>query len=163
MVDPGIRNKISNCSVAILIALSQNWHETIRVREIDMANNSSQSNGDMSFSVNINDYGDADVMTFGTSIRKVSNLREVVNDVEKTALSHCLQSEFSSKLNVSTQSWVDLGLDCKVLSVGRKGWRNGKVKFEITVKFYPDEPEPEELSQAQSSFDDIRQMVNKLS
>lgn len=30
-----------------------------------MANNSSQSNGDMPFSVDIDDYGDADVVAFG--------------------------------------------------------------------------------------------------
>jgi len=38
-----------------------------------------------------------------------------------------------------------------------------KIKFEITVKFYPDEPEVEEINQAESPLDDIRLMMDKLS
>lgn len=163
MADKSWRHQISNCSVAVLIASSPNWHEIIRVREIDMANSFSQSNGNMSFSVDINDYDDADVVAFDTTIHKVSNLRKIVNSVENTALSNCLCIEFGSKLNVSNQSWVDPGIDCEVLSVGTKGWKKGKLKVELTVKFYPDEPLPEEVNQAQSSFDDIRLMVNKIS
>ena len=163
MADKSWRRQLSSCSVAIVITLSPNWDEIIRVREIDMANNSSQSNGNMPFSVDINDYADADVVVFGTTIHKVSNLRKIVNGVEKNALTHCLHSEFSSKLNVTTQSWVDPGIDCEVLSGGGKGWRKGKLKFELTAKFYPDEPLPEEVNQAESLFDDIRHMVNKIS
>ena len=42
-------------------------------------------------------------------------------------------------------------------------WKKGKIKVELTVKFYPDEPDVEEVNQAESSLDDIRLMVNKLS
>lgn len=166
-----MRRQISNCSVAVLIALSPNWHEIIRVREIDMANNSSQSNGDMPFSVDINDYGDADVVAFGTTTHKLSKLKEALKLVMNNAISSCLYSEFNSKLNVATGNWVNPGADCEILKVGGKGWKKGKIKFEITVKFYPDEPDVEEVltsneqkvNQAELPLDDIRLMVNKLS
>ena len=128
-----------------------------------MENNPSQSNGNMPFGVDINDYGDADVVAFGTTMHKLSNLRKAVNDVKKTELTDFLCNEFSSRLKVTNESWVTPGTDCEILKVGGKDWKKGKIKVELTVKFYPDEPETEEVSQADSSFDDIRLMVNKIS
>ena len=61
--------------------------------------------------------------------------------------------------------------DCEILSVGGKDWKKGKLKVELTVKFYPDEPEvqevltsnKQEVNQAESPLDDIRFTMNKLS
>ena len=44
-----------------------------------MANKiSSQSNGDMPFSVDLNNYGDADVVAFATAMHKLGKFRDVV-------------------------------------------------------------------------------------
>ncbi len=42
------------------------------------------------------------------------------------------------------------GLECEVLKPGAKNWHKGKIKVELTVKFYPDEPE-EEIEENESS------------
>ena len=57
------------------------------------------------------------------------------------------------------------------MKVGGKDWKKGKVKLKIVVEFYPDEPnidkiptsDGQKVNQAQSSLDDIRLMVDKLS
>ena len=123
-----------------------------------MANSSSQSH-----SVNLNDFDGADVIAFGITIHKVSNLRKVLNEVNRTELTNFLYKEFSSRLDVTDQSWVTPGIACDVLSVSGKGWKKGKLKVELVVKFYPDEPETEKVSQAQSALNAIDLMLDKLS
>ena len=123
-----------------------------------MANNSSQS-----YSVNLNDFDGTDVIALGINVHKVSNLKKVVNEVKRTELTNFLYKEFSSRLNVTDQNWVTPGITCDVLSVGGKGWKKGKLKVELVVKFYPDEPETEEVGQAQSALNAIDLMLDKLS
>ncbi|MGK7920709.1 MAG: KGK domain-containing protein [Trichodesmium sp.] len=42
------------------------------------------------------------------------------------------------------------GLECEILKPGTKGWQKGKIKVELNVKFYPDEPE-EDIEENESS------------
>ncbi|NEN93548.1 MAG: hypothetical protein F6K48_33605, partial [Okeania sp. SIO3H1] len=42
------------------------------------------------------------------------------------------------------------GLECEVLKPGAQSWQKRKLKVELTVKFYPDEPE-EEIQKNESS------------
>ncbi|NEQ36201.1 MAG: hypothetical protein F6K40_07835 [Okeania sp. SIO3I5] len=42
------------------------------------------------------------------------------------------------------------GLECEVLKPGDQSWQTGKIKVELNVKFYPDEPE-EETAENESS------------
>ena len=42
------------------------------------------------------------------------------------------------------------GLECEVLKPGAQSWQKGKIKVELNVKFYPDEPE-EETAENESS------------
>ncbi|NEP77394.1 MAG: hypothetical protein F6K17_33895 [Okeania sp. SIO3C4] len=75
------------------------------------------------------------------------------------------------------------GLECEVLKPGAQNWQKGKLKVELTVKFYPDEPEEEteknessqseneaenssdnnseELETEVSPLDDLRQKFNQ--
>ena len=61
--------------------------------------------------------------------------------------------------------WFGQGVECQLLRPGSEGWRKGKLKIEISLKFYPDElneakvagkvePEPDE-----SPLDSIRQLT----
>jgi hypothetical protein len=130
-----------------------------------MANKiSSQSNGDMPFSVDINDYGDADVVAFSAATHKIGKFKAAIKNMswQGGSLRQYLYNELNSALGIGA-GWVEPGADCEILRVGGKDWQKGKIKFEITVKFYPDEPEVEEINQAESPLDDIRLMMDKLS
>jgi hypothetical protein len=49
--------------------------------------------------------------------------------------------------------WFEEGVDCKILKAGDSGWRQGKLKINVTVEFIPDEPE---IPEYQSPLDEIR-------
>ncbi|NEQ74610.1 MAG: hypothetical protein F6K23_17125 [Okeania sp. SIO2C9] len=68
------------------------------------------------------------------------------------------------------------GVECEVLRLGVQSWQKGKIKVELTVKFYPDESEEEieeneaensgdnnseELENEVSPLDDLRQKFNQ--
>jgi hypothetical protein len=124
----------------------------------------SQNNGDKSFSVDINDYGDGDVVAFSTATHKLGKFKAAIKNMSQQggSLRQYLHNELNSALGIGA-GWVEPGADCEILRVGGKDWQKGKIKFEITVKFHPDEPEVEEVNQAESPLDDIRLMVDKLS
>ena len=134
MADQRRRRQISNCSVAVLIALSPNWHEIIRVREIDMANNSSQSNGVMPFSVDLDNYDDADVVAFGTTMHKIGKVKAAIKQMSRSSgsLDTYLYNELTSSLGTSNW-WIGPGTDCEILKVSGKDWKKGKVKLRIVV------------------------------
>ena len=60
--------------------------------------------------------------------------------------------------------WFSSGVECQLLSSGLQGWRKGKLKIEITLKFYADEPEEAKpvlnglLEAVESPLDSLRQM-----
>ena len=100
----------------------------------------------MSFSVDIDDYGDADVMTFENNImHKIGKVKAATKQMSQVrgALDAYLYKEFNNSLGTSTH-WLS-GANCEILRVDGKEWKKGKLKFELTVKFYPDEPDEQEL------------------
>ena len=129
-----------------------------------MTNNSSQSNGNIPFSVDLDNYDDADVVAFGTTMHKVGKVKAAIKEMSRSrgSLDTYLANELKTSLGTSNW-WVAPGTDCEILKVGGRDWKKGKVKLRIVVEFYPDEPDVEEVNQAESSLDDIRLMVNKLS
>ena len=127
-----------------------------------MANNSSPSDGDMKFSVELDDYDDADVVAFGTTIHKLGRFKGLVEKMRQSSLFQHLGNEFKSALDVAFFPWLEPGADCEILKASGKGWKKGKLKFELTVKFYPDEPEIEEVKQAEPSLDSMRLTMDKL-
>ncbi|PZD74879.1 hypothetical protein C1752_00942 [Acaryochloris thomasi RCC1774] len=42
------------------------------------------------------------------------------------------------------EAWFTDGLDCEILEPSSQGWQKGKVRFKVTLEFYPDEPEMNE-------------------
>lgn len=59
-------------------------------------------------------------------------------------------------------SWIELGADCEVLVVKAGKWVPGKVKYKITLEFYPDEPvDVPEQTVTDSPLDDIRQYLKQ--
>lgn len=39
------------------------------------------------------------------------------------------------------EAWFTEGLDCEILKPSSQGWQKGKVRFNVTLEFCPDEPE----------------------
>jgi hypothetical protein len=66
-----------------------------------------------------------------------------------------------NRTNENIGKWLSEGVDCETLKFGEKGWQKGKVRIKVSVEFCPDEPEIEEIPQAESPLDDLRQMINK--
>ncbi len=136
-----------------------------------MANNSSQNNDHTPFSVDLDDYGDTDVVAFGTVMHKLGKLKDVANKMsgKRSTLANFLISTLQTELGTSAH-WIEEGVDCEILRVSGKDWKKGKIKFEFTIKFYPDESDIEELperdkqelAQTESPLDDIRVLVDKL-
>ena len=137
-----------------------------------MLPNYSPSDGDMLFSVDIDNYDDVDIVAFdSTVIHKIGKFKDLVEDISqpKGSLARFLNDALNPKLGMSTW-WGGSGTDCEILKASGKGWKKGKIKFELTVKFYPDESEIDELptsdkqklNQTESTLDDIRLRMDKL-
>ena len=134
-----------------------------------MADNSLQSSNDMLFSVNLDSYSDADVVAFGTIVHKLGKIKDLVENISqpKGSLARFLTEALNPQLGTSTW-WVEPGAECEILKVGGKEWKRGRLQFELTVKFYPDEPDEQELptinkqevNQVESTLDDIRRTLN---
>jgi hypothetical protein len=59
-------------------------------------------------------------------------------------------------------SWIDLGSNCEALVMKAGKWMPGKVKYKITLEFYPDEPiDVPEQTVTDSPLDDIRQYLKQ--
>ena len=129
-----------------------------------MANNpSSPSNGDMPFSVDLDNYDDADVVSFDSTVmHKIGKVKAAIKSMScsRGTLNNYLYNEFKTSLGTSIRC-DDPGTNCEILKVGGKDWKKGKIKVEITVKFYPDEPEIEEVNQAEPSLDSMRLTMDK--
>jgi hypothetical protein len=127
---------------------------------------------------------DDDVLSFGSAMFKVDKLRqEVSNLLNEYKLGEQLSKSFSSQnlqINVGQgqanrnyaalyERWFGNGIDCEILKLGAEGWKKGKVrmKLQVSIEFCPDEPEVEEtqasneITQAESPLDDLRQMINQ--
>ena len=81
-------------------------------------------------------------------MHKIGILKKVLKTMtgRNGLLANCLTSNLYSKIGINSSTWIELGADCEILKTSDKGWKKGKLKVEITVKFYPDEPEIDALS-----------------
>lgn len=130
--------------------------------------------------------GENDVLSFGTSMFKVSKLKEEVkNLLHEHKLGEQLSNSFSSQnlrihigggsrennYNPHYNKWFGDGISCEILKTGVEGWQKGKVKInlQVSLEFCPDEPEMEEIpasnelgiSPPESPLDDLRRMIPK--
>ena len=138
-----------------------------------MANEpSSPSAGDMSYSVELPSFKDVDIISFQSyNVHKVEHIKDAIS----TALFNGragIHGELEKKLKIHVSNWLEQGLDCEILRAGSsKGWEKGKIKFRVIAEFYSDEAEVQEtltndkqkLNQLDSSLDEMRLAINKLS
>ena len=125
-----------------------------------------------------------DVLSFGNTMFKVDKLKQEVQKLfEERKLGEQLSKSFASQnLNVQLRThsstknyyfyedWFSDGINCEILRVGQ-AWQKGKVKInlKVSLEFCSDDLEIEETSiseqkqitQPESSLDDIRRMINQ--
>ena len=128
----------------------------------------------------LENYGNDDVCSFGSTMLKVGKLTQVMKLATDYHLEGALTELFKTQgLAIDTrkynsqfkcyeeQKWFGDGIDCEALKIGAKGWQKGKVTIRVIVEFCPDEPEVEEtpennqleICQPESPLDDLRRQL----
>ncbi|MCC3414096.1 MULTISPECIES: KGK domain-containing protein [unclassified Microcoleus] len=128
----------------------------------------------------LENYGNDDVCSFGSTMFKVGTLTHVMQSATNCHLENALTElfttqglaintrKYNSQLNCyEEQKWFGDGIDCEILKIGAKGWQKGKVKIRVIVEFCTDEPEVEETpennnsetSKPESPLDDLRRQL----
>ncbi len=127
------------------------------------------------------DCGDNDVFSFGDTqsvMFRVSKLRDAMtkafqeDETVKEALTQFLISQgMGIKMGRGWTNPISFGegTNCEVLKVGAKSWQKGKIRIRVSLEFYPDEPDFEEIpvnsqleiSKSESPLDEIRRMINE--
>lgn len=133
----------------------------------------------------LNNCGENDVLSFGTAMFKVENLKEEVNNIlNEYKLGEELSKSLSFKnfhIDVNNQvfirnvyrynNWFGDGINCEILRLGANGWQKGRVtiKLNVSLEFCPDEPELEEtlannepgITPPESPLNDMRRMMTE--
>ncbi|PAX59715.1 KGK domain-containing protein [Brunnivagina elsteri] len=106
---------------------------------------------------------DDDVMQFGENTYKVDKLKQSINNICNDSLACAVNQELNrqriqlTRKHPSATFFKD-GVECKILNLGSKKWKKGRVKINISIEFYLDD---EENNHSESSLDDLRQMFNE--
>ncbi|MEA5579416.1 KGK domain-containing protein, partial [Anabaena sp. UHCC 0451] len=58
-----------------------------------------------------------------------------------------------------TESFKE-GIDVKILNLGSKSWKKGKLKFKLSIEFCLEEETPE-IKEPESPLDDLRRKINE--
>jgi hypothetical protein len=136
----------------------------------------------MEYNSYLQNCGDDDVISFGTTMYKFDKFKSALQSVFIGNLADVIIESLDSQGIKGTSiyevpsrgrayavnwKWWSEGKDCEILRIGAKGWQKGKIRMKVTLEFCPDEPEAEETStsntitEPESPLDDLRQMINQ--
>ncbi len=105
---------------------------------------------------------DDDVLEVGENTYKVEKLKQSMNTISNDSLANRFNHELVNQCRIHlgnpSQAWFKDGIECKILNLGSKKWKKGRVRINISVEFSLDE---EENNQNESSLDDLRQIFNE--
>ncbi|MBD2693410.1 KGK domain-containing protein [Anabaena catenula] len=118
------------------------------------------------------EFNEDDVIECNDLIYKVSKLQkalEILTDNEEFLQQfwNLLREENIDYLEegyYSTECFTE-GMDVKILNLGSKCWKKGKLKFKLSVEFYAEEEieqscEKDVITEPESPLDDLRRMIN---
>jgi hypothetical protein len=54
-------------------------------------------------------------------------------------------------MNKPYSRWFENGIDCEILNLGSEEWKKAKVKVKLTIEFYVESEEIEEISNNNNS------------
>ena len=122
----------------------------------------------------LSDMNNDDVIDFGnhTIVKKsrfleiiinqiISKFEELIferfkeNQIKISSSQNCYDKNIKKTITLG-QNWLSTSIDCSRLKLGSHQWQKGKIKFNVTVEFYPDE----ENNEVKSVLDDIRKSLN---
>ncbi|BAY18380.1 hypothetical protein NIES21_42260 [Anabaenopsis circularis NIES-21] len=112
---------------------------------------------------------DDDVIEVGDNTYKISRLKFGLNQSSNQSLAQKLQQELHheriqlSSVNMFSQQ----GINCKILTLGYKRWKKGKLKVSLSIEFYIEENveitnnNDLDINDPQSPLDDLRRMIHE--
>jgi KGK domain len=105
---------------------------------------------------------DDDVFEVGDNTYKVDKLKRSINRISNDSLAFTFNQELVNQCRIDlrnpSQVLFQDGIECKILNLGSKKWKKGRVRINISVEFSLDE---EENNQNESSLDDLRQIFHE--
>ena len=128
------------------------------------------------------DCNDNDVISFGNATYKIGILKRALNKSFSNHLGMQLNNQLSQNniripdtilrppgMNEPYSRWFENGMDCEILNLGSEEWKKAKVRVKLTVEFYVESEEIEEISNNNSEdmetevspLDDLRQKFNQ--
>ncbi|WP_071188400.1 KGK domain-containing protein [Trichormus sp. NMC-1] len=119
------------------------------------------------------EFNEDDVIECNDLIYKVSKLQkalEILADNEEFLQQfwNLLREEnidYLEEGDYNTECFTE-GMDVKILNLGSKSWKKGKLKFKLSVEFYAEEEieesgEKDVITEPESPLDDLRRMINE--
>lgn len=128
------------------------------------------------------DLSDDDLIEFSNdSLIKLGKLRkalkqvfigEIENFVKAALKSQAIKTYTATQVyypdgttKVHQNNWFSHGIACKLLKLGNKSWRQGKIRIRVEIKFEPDEKKTANTDFSkfiEVDTDDISNMINLL-
>ncbi|NES04448.1 MAG: KGK family protein [Okeania sp. SIO2F4] len=129
------------------------------------------------------DCNDNDVVSFGDYTYKIGILKQRLNQSFDNNLGYRLDQKLNeNRIRIPDEiikppnidepyaRLFNSGIDCEILNLGSDKWKKGKFRVKITVEFYVESEEIEEISNNNNSeqpesevspLDDLRQKFNQ--
>ncbi|MBD2301396.1 KGK domain-containing protein [Nostoc sp. FACHB-190] len=112
---------------------------------------------------------DDDVLEIKDNIYKISRIKSGVSQSSNEDLSYSLEQELGrgSVDFPSCNYFSDEGIDCKILTLGSQNWKNGKIKFKLSIEFYIEEDveinnsQDLDVAEVESSLDELRRKLQE--
>lgn len=109
----------------------------------------------------LNNLNDDDIVDRKENLFKFGKLKDAIETAFDQAVPNALNSHCKSQsVNMNLEQimdWFDAGVECKILQAGSSGWKQGKLKINVTVEFIPDPPQLME-----SPLDEVRREIQGL-
>ncbi|WP_413199001.1 KGK domain-containing protein [Nostoc piscinale] len=112
---------------------------------------------------------DDDVVEIGDNIYKIRRIKSGTSQSSNQNLSNQLQQGLNNqKIQFpSCDYFSHKGIDCKILTLGSQNWKNGKIKFKLSVEFYIEEDveinnsQDLDVAEVESSLDELRRRLQE--
>ncbi|MBD2597222.1 KGK family protein [Nostoc spongiaeforme FACHB-130] len=112
---------------------------------------------------------DDDVVEIGDNTYKIRKIKSGVSKSSNPSLSYKLQQELNNERIQfpSGDYFSHKGIDCKILTLGSQNWKNGKIKFKLSIEFYIEEDveinnsQDLDVSEVESSLDELRRRLQE--
>lgn len=129
----------------------------------------------MEYNPYLQNCNDNDVVSFSDQMYKLGRIKQLFKHAFTSTIPDILVKSLEEReikevsIRQANSKWFSEGKDCEILRIGANGWQKGKLKLNVSLEFYPDEPEVEEtpvskeseLQPPTSPLDDLRQMMKE--